>query len=115
MYSDLGEDTTMTHIAITTAVIVAVFIGLSYYRFGRVLDTVIFAAVVVIALTLSKKMYKGSSELRQLQRQLKARLTKEPFFFEASPYRKCNFNGFYGRPLQFEYSLTEPKVECNPF
>jgi hypothetical protein len=110
MYSYSDEDTSMTHIAITTAVIVAVFVGLSYYRFGRVLDTVIFAAVVVTALTLSGNMY-GSSELKKL----KARLTKEPFFFEASPYRKCNFNGFYGRPLQFEYSLTEPKVECNPF
>lgn len=39
----------------------------------------------------------------------------EQFFFEASPYRKCQFNGFHGRPLQFDYSLTEPEVQCNPF
>jgi hypothetical protein len=111
MYSDTDNDTSMTHIAVTTAVIVAVFIGLSYYRLGRVINTIIFAAVVVVALTLSRTMYKGSQKLKHIN----SRLTKEPFFFEASPYRKCNFNGFYGRPLQFEYSLTEPKVECNPF
>lgn len=40
---------------------------------------------------------------------------KEQFFFEVSPYKKCAYKGFYGRPLSFDYSLPECETQCNPY
>lgn len=111
MYLESGLNMSATEITVAAGAIVAAYIALSYYRLGRAIDTAIFAALVVLVL-VAVKMGKTTANAARLAKTRAS--SKEPFFFEAAPYRKCS-GGFYGRPLQFEYSLTEPTMQCNPF
>lgn len=95
----MGGKITWSEAVVISVVATVVFVVLSYSPLKRPYNVTIYAAAMFV-LMMSVKL--GPS-------------MNESFFFEASPYRKCQFNGFHGRPLQFEYSLAEPAQQCNPF
>jgi len=86
-----------TQIFITVLLSTIVFLILSKTELGQVINATLFATILFIVLVLIKYLP-----------------IKEPFFFEVSPYKKCQ-KGFYGRPLTFEYDLPQCEEQCNPY
>lgn len=91
-----------TQLAITVVLATVAFIILSRTEFGLVLNTVVFAVWLTGVLIAAKLAPMPDP-------------AKESFFFEAAPYRKCHYKGFYGRPLAFDYQLPECPEQCNPY
>lgn len=84
-------------IIVTVLLSLIIFLVLSKTELGMVINATLFAVILFSILVVIKYLP-----------------IKEPFFFEVSPYKKCE-KGFYGRPLSFEYNLPECEEQCNKY